>query len=104
MAPIFSASRHRSGTTSKPKTRAPEATRSCYHKLAHQPEADHASDVAELHLRLAHTLKRDGADRAESGELRRHAVRHRDAEIHRNPVQLGMKGELVTSAGDDLSD
>ena len=72
-------------------------------QLSHQTESDDAGDVADLDVTLSDTLQRDGSDGGERGMLGCHRVGNRDAQVRRNPVALGVKGELVAGAGDELA-
>ena len=101
-------SSRRAGTASgrrryrRPST--PDAARSCTTSCPTSPRPMTQAVSPSWHLRLTDALHRDRADRAECRELRRHAVRHRHAQIHRHPVPLGMKGELIAGAGHELAD
>ena len=49
-------------------------------------------------------LHRDGPDGCERGVLGGHSVRHRNAQVGRHPVHLGVEGELVAGGRDQLTD
>ena len=72
-------------------------------ELSHQTESDDAGDVADLDVTLSDTLQRNGSDGGESGVFGRHRVGNGDAQVLRNPVHFGMKGELTAGAGDELA-
>ena len=73
-------------------------------ELADESEADHAGGLAEGGLGAADALHGDRSDGGERGVLGRDTGGHRDAEVDRHPVDLGVQGELVARGGDDLTD
>ncbi len=73
-------------------------------QLADQPEADDGGGLAQLHLGPAHALHGDGRHRGERGVLGQHPVGDGRAQVHRDPVVLGVQRLLVPRAGDQLAD
>ena len=102
-APAFSASAQRSATTSRPDHLDPRGDEQADDELADQPQADDTRGVTDLGVALAHTLHGDGSDGGEGGQAGVDRIGHRHAEVRRHPVDLGMEGELVARAGDDLA-
>ncbi len=73
-------------------------------ELAHQAQADDTGGVADLGVALAHALHGDGADGGEGGEARASTASGTATQrLVGTQLQLGVKGELVAGAGDDLA-
>ena len=73
-------------------------------QLPDQAQPDDARGIPDLDVALANTLQGDRTHGGEGGQLGRHAVGHRHAEIGRYPIDLGVEGELVPGARHELTD
>jgi hypothetical protein len=67
-------------------------------ELTDQAETDDARGVPELRRSPPHPVQRDRAHRGERREARLDALGHRDAEVDRDPIDLGVERELVARA------
>ena len=103
-APALSASRQRS--VDHVETDDPYAGRheQLNDELTDEAEPDHARGLTELNLGGRTPCIAIAPTGRERGMFRRHTVGDRDAEVARNPVDLGVEGVVVPRARDQLAD
>ena len=73
-------------------------------ELTDEPEADDAGELAQLRLRAADAVHRDGAHRRERRMPGVDLLRDGDAQVGGHPVDLGVQGELVARRRDQVPD